>query len=58
MESTWTFIIKPKVTADMIEDHKKEITIRYGCVFLLSARASARGSLTEDMETLMSSNIR
>jgi len=57
MESTWTFTIKSDVTADMIEDHKKEIIIRYGCVFLLTARAHARDSLTEDVKKLMFDKI-
>jgi len=53
MESEWTFIIKPDVTAEMLDEHKREITIRYGCVIILNTKPSYRGtSLTRDIINL------
>lgn len=42
MEGTWHFYIKPAVTADMLDEHKKATTIRYGCAFLIYSRSLAR----------------
>lgn len=58
MESEWTFIIKPDITAEMLDEHMREITIRYGCVIILNAKSNYRGaSLTSDMINLMGDRL-
>ncbi len=53
MEGTWDFYITPEVTADMLAEHRKATTIRYGCVFLVNSRSPARRiPLTEEMYDL------
>jgi len=42
MEGTWDFYITPTVTADMLAEHKKATTIRYGCAFIIYSRSPAR----------------
>ncbi len=50
MEGTWDFYITPEVTADMIPEHKRETTVRYGCAILVSSRFPTRPiPLTEEM---------
>lgn len=53
MEGTWDFYIMPEVTADMIAEHKRETTVRYGCAILVSSRLPTRSiPLTEEMRYL------
>jgi len=42
MEGTWDFYITPEVTADMLAEHKKTTTIRYGCAFIIYSRSPTR----------------
>jgi hypothetical protein len=50
MEGTWDFYITPEVTADMIPEHKRETTVRYGCAILVSSRFPTRPiPLTEEI---------
>lgn len=53
MEGTWDFYITPELTADMLAEHKKATTIRYGCAFLVNSKSPARRiPLTEEMYDL------
>jgi len=53
MEGTWDFYITPEVTADMIPEHKRETTVRYGCAILVSSRFPTRSiPLAEEMYDL------
>lgn len=53
MEGTWDFYITPEVTADMLAEHKKATTIRYGCAFLVNSKSPARSiSLTKEVYDL------
>jgi hypothetical protein len=50
MEGKWDFYITPEVTADMIPEHRKETTVRYGCAILVSSRFPTRSiPLTEEI---------
>lgn len=42
MEGNWDFFIEPEVTADMLAQHKKETTIRYGCAILVRSKKPSR----------------
>lgn len=53
MEGTWDFYITPAVTADMLAEHKKATTIRYGCAFLINSKILVRRiPLTEQIYDL------
>jgi hypothetical protein len=53
MEGTWDFFITPEVTADMLAEHKKATTIRYGCALLVNSKIQPRAKpLTEEMYDL------
>ena len=50
MQGRWTFTIIPEPTVDMLPEHQKNTTVRYGCAIVLTSRTSSgRGfiSLTE-----------
>jgi hypothetical protein len=50
MEGTWDFYITSAVTADMLAEHKKATTIRYGCAFLINSKLLVRKiPLTKEM---------
>lgn len=53
MGGIWDFLITPEVTTDMLAEHKRAATIRYGCAILVNSKTSARAkSLTEEMHDL------
>jgi hypothetical protein len=53
MEGTWDFYITPDVTTDMLAEHKKATTIRYGCAFLVNSKILVRHiPLTKEMYDL------
>lgn len=53
MEGKWNFFIIPEVTADMLAEHKKETTVRYGCAFLVTSRTPTRSvPLSEEMRLI------
>lgn len=42
MEGIWDFYITPEITADMLAEHKKATTVRYGCAFLINSKILVR----------------
>jgi len=59
MEGDWTFIIKPEVTAEMLEEHRQNTSIRFGCaIFVTSKMTSLFSSLTQEMDKLLIERIR
>jgi len=42
MQGIWTFTILPRPTVDMLPEHQKNTTIRYGCAILLTSRSPTR----------------
>jgi hypothetical protein len=53
MGGIWTFYITPELTADMLAEHKKATTVRYGCAILVSSKTQTRAkSLSEEMHDL------
>jgi hypothetical protein len=53
MGGIWDFLITPEVTTDMLAEHNRATTIRYGCAILVNSKTSARAkSLTEEMHDL------
>ena len=42
MEGTWDFYLKPEITADMLAEHKRATTIRYGCAILVNSKTLSR----------------
>lgn len=54
MEGDWTFVIRPETTADMLAEHRRQTTIRYGCAILVTAKFSSLvSSLSEEIRHLM-----
>ena len=53
MGGIWEFIITPEVTTDMLDEHKRATTIRYGCAILVNSKTNTRPKpLTEEMYDL------
>lgn len=40
MEGDWTFHIRPDLTTEILEEHKEEITIRYGCAIVVTGKTT------------------
>jgi hypothetical protein len=55
MEGEWKFIVVPEATADMLTEHRRETTVRYGCAILVTAKYTSPRiySLSEEMRNLM-----
>lgn len=53
MEGVWDFYIEPEVTADMLPEHKRATTVRYGCAFLIESKTpSRRFALSDEIHNL------
>ena len=53
MEGTWDFYLKPEITTDMLAEHKRATTIRYGCAILVNSKILARDKpLTQEIYDL------
>jgi hypothetical protein len=53
MEGTWDFYIKPEITTDLLAEHKRSTSIRYGCAILINSKTLSRDEpLTEQVYAL------
>jgi hypothetical protein len=53
MEGTWDFYLSPEITTDMLAEHKRATTIRYGCAILVNSKTLARDEpLTKQIHDL------
>jgi len=45
MEGEWSFHITPEVTTEILDKHKKETTVRYGCAIIVTAKTPSLTSM-------------
>ena len=50
MEGEWTFLIKPETTVEILDSHRKDTFVRFGCAILVTSKPTDRlFSVSEDI---------